>query len=83
MPPTNDFVHVLFCQRRLSDIGGNNVILSDLRLQLTNKKVYKNCHINFTHHFTGVETLSHSTYFLFCLPQGTKHKEEKNIIPYF
>lgn len=83
MPPTNDFVHVLFCQRRLSDIGGNNVILPDLRLQLTNKKVYENCHINFAHHFTVVETLSHSAYFLLCLPQGTKHKQENNFIPYF
>lgn len=83
MPPTNDFMHVLFCQRRLSDFGGNNVILSDLRLQLTNKKIKKNCHINFARHFTGVETWSHSTYFLLCLPQCAKHKQENNFIAYF
>lgn len=83
MPATNDFVHVLLCQRRLSDIGGNNVILSDLRFQLTNKKVYKNCHINLAHHFTGVETVSYGTYFLLCLLQGTKHKQENNFIPHF
>lgn len=60
MPPTNYFLHVLFCQRRLSDIGGNNVILADLRLQLTNMEVYRNCHNNFAHHFTGTETLCHT-----------------------
>lgn len=79
MPPTNDFVHVLFCQRRLSDIGGNNVILSDLRLQLTNKKVYKKCHINFAHCFTGVESLSHSTYSC-CVYLKAQSKSKKIIL---
>lgn len=78
MPPTNDFLHVLFCQRKLSDIGGNNVILADLRLQLTNKEVYKSCHTNFAHHFTGAEMLCHTALiscFAYLKAQSTNRKE--------
>lgn len=59
MPPTIDFVHALFCQRRLLDIRGSNVILVDLRLSLTAKEVYKNYLINFAHHFSRAEKLCH------------------------
>lgn len=72
------FCMFYFARRGCQTLGENNVILADLRLQLTNKEVYKNCHINFAHHFTGAETLCHTALiscFAYLKAQSTNRKE--------
>lgn len=70
MPLSNDLCMFYFAKGILSDVGGNNVMLADLRLQLTNKQVYRNCHINFAHNFTWAEKLCHAEVISCFVAQG-------------